>query len=178
MHGILLAGAPSCNLELLDSLQNRYVGLLLVLHFTASLEPLAHWWNASSLSLFSRYYFRRYSFKLAQLISLCYSWWRSTRYCDRLHDFFWPPRLNGWVFDYRLKVCWFKSCCSHLVFWYCACFKQGVPWHSGNYTVWIHYEMHTWHKNIQLKKQAFDKLRFIMTFLTISRVTEILSASD
>ena len=88
MHGILLGGAPSCNLELLDSLQNRYVGLLLVLHFAASPEPLAHWWNASSLSLFSRYYFGRYSFKLAQLISLCYSWWRSTCYCDRLHDFF------------------------------------------------------------------------------------------
>ena len=26
----------------------------------------------------------------------------------------------------------------------------GVPWHSGNYRVWIHSETHTWHdKNIQ-----------------------------
>ena len=31
-----------------------------------------------------------------------------------------------------------------------ACFEQGVPWHSGNYRVWIHPEMRTWHdKNIQ-----------------------------
>ena len=31
-----------------------------------------------------------------------------------------------------------------------ACFKQGVPWHSGHYRVWIHSEMRTWHdKNIQ-----------------------------
>ena len=31
-----------------------------------------------------------------------------------------------------------------------ACFEQGVPWHSGNYRVWIHSETRTWHdKNIQ-----------------------------
>ena len=31
-----------------------------------------------------------------------------------------------------------------------TCFKQGVPWHSGNYRVWIQSEMRTWHdKNIQ-----------------------------
>ena len=40
MHEILLAGAPSCNLELLDNLQNRYVWLLLVLH----LLPLLKLW--------------------------------------------------------------------------------------------------------------------------------------
>ena len=29
-------------------------------------------------------------------------------------------------------------------------FEQGVPWYSGNYGVWIHFETHTWHdKNIQ-----------------------------
>ena len=28
--------------------------------------------------------------------------------------------------------------------------QQGVPWHSGNYRVWIHSETHTWHdKSIQ-----------------------------
>ena len=38
----------------------------------------------------------------------------------------------------------------HLSFSYDACFKQGVPWHSGNYRVWIHSETHMWHgKNIQ-----------------------------
>ena len=26
-------------------------------------------------------------------------------------------------------------------------FEQGVPWHSGSYRVWIHYETCTWHDN-------------------------------
>ena len=26
-----------------------------------------------------------------------------------------------------------------------ACFEQGVPWHSGNYRVWIHSETRRWH---------------------------------
>ena len=70
-------GAPSCYLELLDKLQKwicRMVGPLLV----GALEPLA---------LFYRYYFGRFSSELAQLVPLCYSWGRSTRYSDRLHDF-------------------------------------------------------------------------------------------
>ena len=38
----------------------------------------------------------------------------------------------------------------HLDFRFHTCFEQGVPWHSGNYIVWIHSEMGTWHdKNIQ-----------------------------
>ena len=45
----------------------------------------------------------------------------------------------------------FESSCSHLNFRFRACFEQGVPWHSGNYRVWIHSETRTWHnKNIQL----------------------------
>ena len=29
-------------------------------------------------------------------------------------------------------------------------FEQGVPWHSDNYRVWIHFETRTWYdKNIQ-----------------------------
>ena len=32
----------------------------------------------------------------------------------------------------------FESHCSHLNFRYHTCFKQGVPWHSGNYEVYIH----------------------------------------
>ena len=50
------AGAPSCYLELLGKLQNRIcrtVGPSLA----ASLEPLAHRRNGTSLSLFYRYYF-------------------------------------------------------------------------------------------------------------------------
>ena len=52
----------------------------------------------------------------------------------------WPVWIN----------CGFESRCCHLNFKYRVCFEQGVPWHSGNYRVWIHYETCTWHdKNIQ-----------------------------
>ena len=60
------AGAPSCYLELLDKLQKRIcriVGPLLA----ASLEPLAHRRNETSLSLFYRYYFGRCSSELVPL---------------------------------------------------------------------------------------------------------------
>ena len=54
------------------------------------------------------------------------------------------------MFVYELSGSGFKSSCSHLKFRFRACFEQGVPWHSGNYRVWIHSEMHMWHdKNIQ-----------------------------
>ena len=43
--------------------------------------------------------------------------------------------LNGWVFVYELSGCGFESRYCHLNFRYGACFKQGVPWHSGNYRV-------------------------------------------
>ena len=34
--------------------------------------------------------------------------------------------------------------------WFRACFEQRVPWHSGNYRVWIHSKTCAWHdKNIQ-----------------------------
>ena len=39
----------------------------------------------------------------------------------------------------------FESCCSHLNFRYRTCFEQGVPWHSGNYRVWIRSETCMWH---------------------------------
>ena len=80
------AGTPSCYLELLDKLQKqicRTVGSLLA----AFLEPLAHCQNVASLSLFYRYYFGRCSSELPELVPLPYSQGRSTRYCDRLHDF-------------------------------------------------------------------------------------------
>ena len=59
------------------SYRSGYVGLL-VLH----LLPVA------SLSLFYRYYFGRCSSELAEVVPLSYSRGRSTRYSDRLHDFF------------------------------------------------------------------------------------------
>ena len=80
------AGAPSCYLELLDKLQKRIcrtVGPSLA----ASLEPLAHHRNVASLSLFYRYYFSRCSSELAELVPRPFYRWRSTHYCDRLHDF-------------------------------------------------------------------------------------------
>ena len=80
------AGAPSCNMELLDKLQNRTyrtVGPSLA----ASLEPLAHRRNVASLSLFYRYYFGRCSSELAQLVPPLYCRERSIRYSDELHDF-------------------------------------------------------------------------------------------
>ena len=48
--------------------------------------------------------------------------------------------LNGWVFLCELSSCGFESSYSHLNFRFHACFEQGVPWHSGNYRVWIHYK--------------------------------------
>ena len=53
----------------------------------ASLEPLAHRRNVVSLILFYRYYFGRCYSELTQLVLLPFSWGRSTRYSERLHDF-------------------------------------------------------------------------------------------
>ena len=80
------AGAPSCYLELLDKLQKQ-ICRTVVPSLAASLEPLAHFRNVASLSLFYRYYFGRCSWELAQLVPLPFSLWRSNRYSDRLHDF-------------------------------------------------------------------------------------------
>ena len=80
------AGAPSCYLELLDKLQ-KWICRTVGSSFAGSHEPLAHLRNVASLSLFYRYYFRRCSAELAQLVPLPYSRGRSTRYSDRLHHF-------------------------------------------------------------------------------------------
>ena len=37
---------------------------------------------------------------------------------------------NGLVFVYEISGCRFEPLYSHLNFRYCACFEQGVPWHS------------------------------------------------
>ena len=82
----VLAGAPSCYLELLDKLQ-KWIYRTVGPSFAASLEPLAYRRNVASLSLFYRYYFGRCSSELAQLLPLPYTRARSTRYSDRLYDF-------------------------------------------------------------------------------------------
>ena len=89
MYGILLSclgWCPRCFLELLDELQKR-ICRTVDPSLAASLEPLAYRRNVASLSLFYRYYFGRCSSELAQLVPLPFSRGRSTRYCDRLHDF-------------------------------------------------------------------------------------------
>ena len=70
----------------------------------------------------------------------------------------WPVWLNGWVFVYELSGCRFESRCSHLNFRCHVCFEQGVPWHSGNYTVSIYSDARTWHdKNIQSNFSFYAK---------------------
>ena len=54
----------------------------------------------------------------------------------------------------RLSSCGFESHSSHLNFRFYACFEQGVPWHSGNFRVWIHSEIRTWHDN-NIQSQCF-----------------------
>ena len=62
----------------------------------------------------------------------------------------WPVWLNSWVFIYELSGCGFEFSCSHVNFRFRPCFKQGVPWHLGNYWMRIPSETRTWHdKNIQ-----------------------------
>ena len=51
---------------------------------------------------------------------------------------------------------WLESRCTYVIFRFHACFEEGVPWHLGNYRVWIHSETRTWHdKNIQSCKIHF-----------------------
>ena len=82
----VLAGTPSCYLELLDKLQQR-IYRTVDPSLAASLEPLAHRQNVASLSLFYNYYFYKCSSEVAELVPIPYSRGRSTRYCDILYDF-------------------------------------------------------------------------------------------
>ena len=50
----------------------------------------------------------------------------------------WLVWLNGGVFIYELNGCGFQSHSSPFIFRYCACSKQGVPWHSEKFRVKIH----------------------------------------
>ena len=51
----------------------------------------------------------------------------------------------GWVFICKLSDCGFRSHCCPSNFRYSTCFKQGVPWHSGNYRVKFHSETYMCH---------------------------------
>ena len=64
------------------------------------------------------------------------------------------------MFVCELSGCGFESSCSHFNFRPRACFKQGVPWHSCHYRVWIHSETRKWHdKKIQSKQMLFLSLK-------------------
>ena len=81
------------------------------------------------------------------------------------------------VFVYELSGYEFESSRSHLKFRFLVCFKQEVPWHSGNYRVWIYFEPRTWHdKNIQchitpkLFQSCFLRIKIYEYFLLIMGV--------
>ena len=64
-----------------------------------------------------------------------------------------------------------ESSCSHLNFSFPACFEQRVPWHSGNYRVWIHSENRMWHdKNIQSTLQV-SKIKLILIRVILKSTT-------
>ena len=65
----VLAGSPSSYLDLLDKLQKR-ICRIVGPSLAASLEPLAHRRNVTSLRLFNRYCFGRCSSELVQLVPL------------------------------------------------------------------------------------------------------------
>ena len=71
------AGTPSCNLELLDKPQ-KWIYSTVGPSVAASLEPLGHRQKVVSLNFFYRYWFRRFSSELDQLVWLPYSGRRST----------------------------------------------------------------------------------------------------
>ena len=69
-----------------------------------------------------------------------------------------PVWLNGCEFVYEISRWGFESSYSHLNFGFCTSFEQGVPWHSGNYRVWIHSKTRSWHdEDIQLKTILIKK---------------------
>ena len=48
-----------------------------------------------------------------------------------------------------------------------CCFEQGVPWHSGNYRVWIHSETRMWHNNnIQLVLLCLNVIKNLFNLKT------------
>ena len=85
MTGLVLLAAT--NLVMMDKIQKwacRIVGP----SPAALFEPLACSCNVASISLFYRRYFgRRCSYELAELVSLPYSSWRSSCYSNSLHEF-------------------------------------------------------------------------------------------
>ena len=84
-----------------------------------------------------------FTLKLVRYMIITYSQMhRTDKYLQR-SSIIWPVWLNGWVFVYVLIDCRCESRCCHINCRFGACFKQGVPWHSGNYRVLIQSETRT-----------------------------------
>ena len=86
----------------------------------------------------------------------------------KLSDCNWTRTQNHWV---KVQLDSFNLQISHLSW-------EGVPWHSGNYGVWIHSETRTWHdKNIQLRLRLIWKVNLefynITAWLTNNCITHI-----
>ena len=96
-------------------------------NLTQNHNPLVHKWTLSHLA------------KLAK-------WLSCVEYL-----YVWCIWLHFTVFIYELHGCRFEPTCSHLNFRFCTCFKQGVPWHSRHYRVWIHSKKSMWHDKNKLK---------------------------
>ena len=109
-------------------------------------------------SLWNTYVARCIWLHVLIMIRTCSQMHRADKYSQH-SSIIWPVWLNGWAFVYEVSGCGFESRCSHLNFRCRVSFEQGVPWHSGNYTVSIHSDARTWHdKNIQSLRPVAEKL--------------------
>ena len=78
----------------------------------------------------------RFSMKRVCDVIITYSQMHLLHKCSQHNSIIWSVWLNVKVFVYESNGCGFESRCYHLKnFRYCACFEQGVPWHSNNYMV-------------------------------------------
>ena len=88
---------------------------------------------------------------------------RTDKY-SQLSSVIWSVLRNGWVFVYKLSGCGFQSSCSHLIFRCRTCFMQRVPWHSGKYRLWIHFEIRALH-NINIPSKVSYREVLIMQII-------------
>ena len=82
--------------------------------------------------------------------------------------------LNGWVFVYELSGYGFDSRCTHLNVRFGECFDQGVPWHSGNYRVWIRSKTRPWPDN-NIQSSALYRLVLTRQLYHLASLAKLLS---
>ena len=112
--------------------------------FSASFEQGVPWHSSNWVLIYSK--MRTWHTYSQNIQARTYSQMHCTDKYSQYSSVIWPVCLNGWVFIYELSGCGFESSYSHLIFRFCTCSEQWVPWHSGNYKVWIHSETRTWHE--------------------------------